>query len=156
MNSTIRFLLPIGIILVLFSAFAQAEEILRYTDESDKVHFVNSREKIPKQYRDQLKKQKALPQISKMKGREIPASATRPSRTFRRVEVLAADWCPQCKALEKFLSARQISFTRYDIEKSRKGKSLYKKLGGGGIPITRIGSRIIRGNRPKEILKALR
>ena len=72
------------------------------------------------------------------------------------VVVLVIQGCPYCDKTEAFLIKKGINYKRYDIEKDAHGKSLYQKLGGGGVPLIKIGSNIIRGFQPDEILMALR
>lgn len=71
------------------------------------------------------------------------------------VEVFVTSWCPYCKRLELFLRSRNIQYTRYDIEADWQGQRLYWDLGGGGVPIVRIGSFVMRGFDPDAITKAL-
>ena len=87
----------------------------------------------------------------------LPAFTALPvqAKSAPKVEVLVANWCPYCQKLEKFLKEKKIPYTRYDLERSKKGRQMYNQLGRGGIPITKIGSYIIRGYQPREILRAL-
>ena len=73
-----------------------------------------------------------------------------------RVEVFLTDWCPYCQKLEAFLNANQIPYERKNIEQEASFRSEHAELGGGGIPVTRIGgSQVVRGFRPVEIARAL-
>ncbi|RIL08466.1 MAG: hypothetical protein DCC75_08805 [Proteobacteria bacterium] len=69
----------------------------------------------------------------------------------KKVEVLVVEACPYCNMLEQFLKDKKVRYSRYDIEASARGKRLYKELGGGGVPIIKIGSRVMRGFNPAEI-----
>ena len=74
-----------------------------------------------------------------------------------RVEIFVASWCPYCQLLEQFLKSSSIPYIRQDIDKSVSAKNLHEKLGGGGIPVTRIdGTTIIRGFNPPLILEILK
>ncbi len=42
-------------------------------------------------------------------------------------------------------SKKGIRYTKYDVETSAKGQRDYKKLGGGGVPVIKIGSKVMRG-----------
>jgi len=64
---------------------------------------------------------------------------------LRDVVVLSAEWCVYCKRAAELFKANKIPYKILDIEKSQEGLKLYKKLGGGGIPIIIIGNRAIRG-----------
>lgn len=71
------------------------------------------------------------------------------------VEIFVTSWCPYCKKLEHFLQENDIEYTRYDIEKEAAGASLYKQLGGGGVPLMKIGSTVLRGFDEAEIEETL-
>lgn len=62
-----------------------------------------------------------------------------------KVTILVTSWCPYCQKLENYLKSKKIRFTRYDIENDTRGKSIHEKLGGGGVPVTLIGSTVVRG-----------
>jgi glutaredoxin len=77
-------------------------------------------------------------------------------RTARpKVQIVVADWCSYCDRLEGFLKKQRIKYRRYNIESSSRARRLHRELGGGGVPITRIGDEVIRGYKPGEILDAL-
>lgn len=64
-------------------------------------------------------------------------------REFPRVEVYLTDWCPYCRKLEAFLKQNRVPYVRKNIEASDQFSREYERLGGGGIPLTRIGGRQI-------------
>ena len=70
------------------------------------------------------------------------------------VDIFVIEGCPYCQELEEFLHAKKIEYRRYDIEKDEQGYTLYKKLGGGGVPMVRIGKQIFRGFDPSVIISA--
>jgi glutaredoxin len=113
----------------------------RYRDDSGRVHIVDSIEKVPEQYRDQVKTTETS-----------PAS---PRRSQPRVEIFITSWCGYCQKLEKFLKSKRIRYSRYDIEKSSSARQRYQKLGGTGVPVVKIGSKVIRGYNTDAILKQL-
>ncbi len=61
------------------------------------------------------------------------------------VQIFVADWCVHCKDLEKYLRDHSVGYVSYDIERDSDGRKLYERLGGGGVPLVKIGSTIIRG-----------
>ena len=72
------------------------------------------------------------------------------------VEVFVTDWCPYCQRLEAFLKQNRIAYQRKNIEQSAQFRAEHEELGGGGIPVTRIGGRqVIRGFRPDAIADAI-
>jgi glutaredoxin len=72
-----------------------------------------------------------------------------------KVEVFVTGWCPYCRQLESFLKKRKVEYTRYDIEQDARGARLFEELGGGGVPLSRVGKRVVRGYDPEELLSAL-
>ena len=73
-----------------------------------------------------------------------------------RVEVFVTDWCPYCQRLEAFLKQNRVPYERKNIEKNADARAEHEELGGGGIPVTRIGGKkVIRGFRPDVIGRAL-
>ena len=93
--------------------------------------------------------------------RGVPVPATRgvpvplSGSSAATVELFVAAWCPHCRALEAALTARQIPYTRYDIEHDPRGKALYERLGVRGVPVTRVSGQVIAGNHLDRILAAL-
>ena len=73
----------------------------------------------------------------------------------KKVEIFITDWCPYCKKLEEFLSSNKINYKKYDVENSAQGRDEYSRLGKGGVPIIKVGDRVIRGYNPEAILRAI-
>jgi glutaredoxin len=72
------------------------------------------------------------------------------------VVVLTASWCGYCMQLREQLAANRIPYTDVDVEKSAEGRWAYTAVHGTGVPITVVGDQIIRGNRWREIDRALK
>lgn len=154
-------LLLIASLIVLYPSGA-ISQIHRYVDSDGLTHYVDDPAKVPEEYRKQLDQAKPLPPINRADflpkeskvGSDAPAAPTLP--TSPKVEIFVTDWCPYCTKLEEYLRANQIKFTRYDIEKSPVGKRKHQELGGGGIPLVKIGSQVIRGFDVSSIQQALK
>ena len=71
-----------------------------------------------------------------------------------KVEIIVSNDCPNCVALEEFLQAKGIEYKRWDLDHDPAAVRLYRQLGGGGIPISRVRGRIIKGFDPLSILAA--
>jgi glutaredoxin-like YruB-family protein len=85
----------------------------------------------------------------------LPSRAV-PYKSPPKVEIYVTSWCPYCRALEKFLKAQNVNYTKYDIEKDSQGMKQHARLGGGGVPVTVINSKqVIRGFEPSELYRAL-
>ena len=74
----------------------------------------------------------------------MPSGATE-SPARRKVVMLSASWCGVCKKAKSYFQSNGIPFTEYDIEKSNKGKSLYRKLGATGVPVILVGNKRMNG-----------
>ncbi len=72
-----------------------------------------------------------------------------------KVEIFVTSWCPYCRKLETFLKKNQIVYTRYDVETDAKGAEIFERLGGSGVPMSRVGKEVIHGYDPEGILAAL-
>ncbi|MCB0339953.1 MAG: glutaredoxin family protein [Bdellovibrionales bacterium] len=144
------------ILAIVFAIRANAE-VYKYTDSNGSTHYVDNPENVPEEYKDQVLAPADLPKITKVPsfGYEAEGSAVGPTSSAK-VEIFIASWCPYCKQLEQFLSKQGIRYTRYDVEKSSIGKSIYNKLGGGGVPVVRIGETVIRGYNPDAVLATLK
>ena len=57
----------------------------------------------------------------------------------------SASWCGLCKKAKAYFKAEGISYTDYDIENSRKGRTGYKRLKGTGVPIIIVGDERMNG-----------
>lgn len=154
-----------AILLSLLSGKLQAE-VYRYTDDKGSLHFVDDISLVPEKYRGQLKDAKPLPEINIVSPIIAPqkSGATPPSeepqppvkpQQAEGMEVYVTSWCPYCKKLEAFLKEKGISYTRYDIEKDANANREFNKLGGSGVPLTKIGSHLVRGYNPDAILKLI-
>ena len=132
--------------------------IFTYHDNKGIKHYVDSIDRVPGTYRDQVEASNNLPMLNKVTGssRQPGPIKNKLFKKNKKVEIFVTDWCPYCKSLEAFLKNKNIKFTRYNIETHTQGKRLYKKLGGkGGVPLTLIGDQLIQGFAPNKILEAL-
>lgn len=139
---------------VSWSTYSYAD-VLRYTDEAGRTHYVESLDKVPERFRSQLKDAKPLPGISKAPNvtytNTYLAKAKREPAGHKRVEIFVTSWCPYCQKLEAYLKDKHISFTKYDIEKDSQGRKIHTQLGGGGVPVIRVGSKVLHGFNPIEL-----
>ena len=71
------------------------------------------------------------------------------------IDVYVAPWCGFCRALESDLRGRGIPFFRHDIEADARAKRDYAALGGQGLPLTKVGSRVVTGYDLPAILRLL-
>lgn len=123
-----RFLIPFWTILSLVASSANAQSFERPEPAAS----------------NQVHRQVGSPLVQRIEAKQ------------HTVEIFVTSWCPYCRALEKFLTRRQIPFTRYDVEHDAKGIAVYQELGAGGVPIIRIdGTNILRGFSIEALEEAL-
>ena len=153
-------------LIVLTHASVIRADIVSYIDEHGRTHYVDSIERVPPHFRDQAANRTPPPPINKFdfqlerygKPKSTPSPERRsesPRAGSDKVEIYVTSWCPYCRALEQFLIKKRVRFKKNDIEASERARKAYEKLGGGGVPITTIGSRVIRGFDEAELLQAL-
>lgn len=81
-----------------------------------------------------------------------PTASTAKSRRFTgTVEIYVTDWCPYCKAAERYMTSKGIPFVAYDIEKDSAAERRHRELGGRGVPLIVIGSHKMSGFSPKGL-----
>ncbi|MBU0499156.1 MAG: glutaredoxin family protein [Gammaproteobacteria bacterium] len=61
------------------------------------------------------------------------------------VVVYSAAWCPACVKAKKYLQARNIPYTEYDIERSAQGRRDYQRYHGKGVPLIVVGESRMTG-----------
>jgi glutaredoxin-like YruB-family protein len=147
--------------LTLLSAMPLLAETYRYTDSQGGLHFVDDLANVPKKYRKNVRTMDNQPVTNVM---DTPAA--RPASKARRpagvqsataeafsgtVEVYVTSWCGYCKKTIAYLSSKGIPFATYDIEKDDTARQRYQELGGSGVPVIRIGDKVIRGFNPQAI-----
>jgi len=72
-----------------------------------------------------------------------------------KVILLSRPGCGYCVKAKKFMNEKGIAFTEYNILSSSRGKSLFAKYQGTGVPLIIIGDEVIRGYSESSILSAL-
>ena len=71
------------------------------------------------------------------------------------VTMLSTTWCGYCKKARIYFRSKGIAFTDIDVEKSDDGRRRYEELGGSGVPIILVGSKLMQGFS-EEAFDALR
>ena len=64
--------------------------------------------------------------------------------------------CPWCVKVENLLRDNRVHYKDMDVEKSKHAKREFRKLGGGGVPVTVIGDQAIRGFSEEKIMALLK
>ena len=161
-----KILLFVVIISFVFSGLAIAD-IFKYEDENGQTWFVNDEDAIPLKYRE---KKKILEEdagnitiVPKRQNVSKPKSSTnvleakkKAVRKQKKVEIFVTSWCGYCRKLENFLRKNNISYKKYDIERNTTGQRMYANLRVRGVPVTKIGNKVISGFNPRGILTELK
>ncbi|QEY16802.1 glutaredoxin family protein [Cellvibrio sp. KY-GH-1] len=74
-----------------------------------------------------------------------------PSIGDKKVIIFVTSWCPYCKKLKRQLDSLGVAYEEHDIESSKKSYFIYYSLGGGGVPISIVGDKVIYGYQPDFI-----
>jgi glutaredoxin len=68
------------------------------------------------------------------------------------VELYVTSWCGYCKMMEKVLDKKGIAYVAYDIEKDDRAAQIYRDLHGRGVPLVRVGSKVVYGYDPDTVI----
>lgn len=126
-------------LLALLAGIAGAAnaQIYTWTDAQGRVHFGDS----------PPKDQTAERVVVKPNTYSTPSMAGRHDlgASPEQVVIYTTTWCGVCKKAKGYFKRKQIPYTEYDVEKSRKGRRDYKKLKGKGVPIILVGEQRMNG-----------
>lgn len=67
-----------------------------------------------------------------------------------KVIIYSTSWCGPCKAAKAYFKQQGIPYTDYDIEKSRRGKREYDKLGEKSVPVILVNGKKMVGFSPRR------
>ncbi len=121
----------------MLSAKPIGAEIYKWVDEEGKVHFSDQPPSEANVERLELR-------INTYANPEV-TDVAQEFGTDKKVTMYGASWCAVCTKARKYFRAKGIAFVEYDIEKSRKGKRDFKRLGGKGVPIILVGGKRLNG-----------
>ncbi|MCB0361020.1 MAG: hypothetical protein KDD44_15330 [Bdellovibrionales bacterium] len=64
--------------------------------------------------------------------------------------------CPVCKAAEQYLLARNIPFSKFDVQQNTAAqKAFFQLLNGSGVPLIVVGTEVLLGFNPELFQAAL-
>ncbi len=155
--------ISVVLVVVLLAVGVCAADVFKYTDANGELHFVDDIAKVPKKYRKQVESGEPQGNVSvmdaapatkapRMRVAEESSSPQSVATGSATVDVYMTSWCGYCKKTIRFLTEKGIPFTACDIEKDSTAAQEYRALGGGGVPILRIGSHTVHGYNPEAIM----
>lgn len=155
------------VLLMMGSTVPASGIMVRYTDESGKIHYADTDySRIPERYMDQVRPQieaaererKQKEEQEKPKG--IP-DAAEPEVSVAlppvppTVKVYVGSDCLDCQDLILALATGGVPIEPINVDTDPQGREFYTEQ-GGDLPITTIGNTIVRGNNPEQIISTYR
>ncbi len=135
-------LLITGLLTTLLSSGSLGDSRLyKYTDDNGRVHYTD---------RPPADRQAETIDIEIQshdgQGRVADYTALlSPAETGNNVTIYTTDWCHVCKKAKRYMNDESIQYTERDIEKSRKAKREFDRLGGKGVPVIVVGEKKMHG-----------
>jgi glutaredoxin len=137
----------------------------KFTDDAGRLHIVQSLDRVPTQYRNQIGEialegeplwTKSTAQMPAKRSREeYKPVKRRVSKRNSGVVLYYADWCGYCKKARRWLDERNVAYDLRDVDVSRYGEELAEVSGSKSVPVLSVGGEIIRGFNPAEYERAL-
>lgn len=122
--------------LVAFSATGVTSgEIYRWTDENGEVHFGDRPSRA----------HSSKPVELRINTYEAISYGSSSIATADEVVMYSADWCGVCKQAKRYFRQQGIPFTEYDVERSSRGSTDFRRLGGRGVPVILVGDKRMNG-----------
>jgi glutaredoxin len=137
----------------------------KYTDAAGQLHIVQTLDRVPPQYRNQLGEialegdplwTRSAAQVPVLRPRAEFAPVER--RTLGRnssVVLYYADWCGYCKKARRWLDEHSVVYDLRDIDDARYADELREISGSTSIPVLSVDGKIVRGFRPEAYESAL-
>lgn len=137
-------------VLLIFSTVTQAE-VYKWVDNSGRIHFSDQAPLNIESENIELDELVTYTSAKVIDNDTDLTDVTTEDKTkpkkFRRKKVVmySAAWCGVCTKAKKYFKKNRIPFKEYDIDKSKKGKSDFKKLKARGIPVILVGKKRLNG-----------
>jgi glutaredoxin len=123
------------LLLTFFIVPLWAGGVYRWTDAAGRVHFGDAPPVERQAEGVELR-------YNEMGSTPVPPGMFDSSRA---VAMYSATWCGVCRKAKAFLQSRDVPFSEYDVETSRKGRVDYQRLRGTGVPIILVGEERMNG-----------
>jgi len=142
--------------LLIGLSFAANAEVYKWVDKSGRIHFSDQPPLNQKSENIELDEIVTYSSAVIVKNdsslNEESDGENRSTKNSRRKKVImySATWCGVCTTAKNYFNKNKIPFKEFDIDKSRKGKSDFKKLKARGVPVILVGKKRLNGfNIPK-------
>ena len=136
------------ILLMLLPVIASAG-VYSWTDENGKVHF-GDRPPIDREAEVITVRVNTYASPSVIPGVDLPTASK------GKVILYTTQHCGYCRKAKQFLNRKNVSYTEYDIETSKKGKLDFKKLNGKGVPVILVGNQRMNGFTEERMASMLK
>ena len=70
--------------------------------------------------------------------------AKKPAASSKKVEIFTASFCPHCQEAKFYFRAKGITFTEYNLERSKEAEKRFRGYGGKAIPLIIVKGKILR------------
>ena len=137
-------------LLLALSLVANAE-VYKWVDKSGRTHFSDQPPLNQKSENIELDEIVTYSSAIVVKNdsllNEEPESQKRNTKKYRKQKVVmySPAWCRVCTTAKNYFIKNKIPFSEYDIDKSKKGKSDFKKLKARGVPVILVGKKRLNG-----------
>ncbi len=139
MSKTMKAYVVFLTLSMIFISGNLSAEVFKWVDESGRTHYSDK-------VKDNQVTQAIKAEVNIYKDVPINYSFTGSlERSGNRVIMYSASWCGYCTKARKYFKSQNISFDEYDIEKNKKAKLKYDRLGGQGVPLILVGKKSMRG-----------
>jgi glutaredoxin len=126
----------------LLAAMAASGQVYRWTDSTGKVHYGDRPPDEAKARELRIQSYDGPVEVQDwsgvLRGKTMPGSG--PGLTM-----YSTSWCGYCKRARAYFGQKNIRYTEVDVEKSPEGNKRFKELGGKGVPLIVMGSKVMRG-----------
>ena len=137
----------------------------KYTNSGGQLHIVQSLDRVPMQYRNQIGKialegdpvwtRITAPKRAPQTPAKYEPVERRASRSKAGVVLYYADWCGYCKKARRWFDERNVAYDLRNVDVPRYGDELVEVSGSKSVPVLSVGSEIIRGFNPEAYERAL-
>lgn len=144
-TSVILFILLIG------SSIPTLAEVYTWRDENGVLQFSDRPPTVVADTPGPEVRTIEVPEIGTVSVRQLPESWTGvPSESSQaggtnKVVMYSAEWCGVCKRAKRYFQKNKVRYTEKDIDRSKRARKEFEKLGGRGVPLILVGRKRLSG-----------